>query len=209
MRGDVQRRGRLVSDQQCRVAGQRHGDHHALAHAARKLEGVAVYGLCRVGYFNLPQQLDATRARFGFGHVAMQSQDFGDLVAHGVHRRQRRHGLLKDHGNRRAAHLADLLAARMQLGQVDGCTAGRIEQHGAAHDAAGFVNDLQDRACGDTLAAAAFADHAEGLAMLDIERDVVHRLDGAVAHGKVRAQVAYRQQCRGRRRAGGGGGGVR
>ena len=32
--GDVERRGRLVGDQQRRLAGQRHGDHHALAHAA-------------------------------------------------------------------------------------------------------------------------------------------------------------------------------
>ena len=31
---DVERRGRLVGDQQLRAAGERHGDHHALAHAA-------------------------------------------------------------------------------------------------------------------------------------------------------------------------------
>ena len=35
--GDVERRGRLVGDQELRVAGDRHGDHHALAHAAGKL----------------------------------------------------------------------------------------------------------------------------------------------------------------------------
>ena len=34
--GDVERRRRLVGDQQRRVAGQRHGDHGALAHAARQ-----------------------------------------------------------------------------------------------------------------------------------------------------------------------------
>ena len=33
----VQRRRRLVGDQQLRVAGQRHGDHHPLAHPAREL----------------------------------------------------------------------------------------------------------------------------------------------------------------------------
>ena len=32
----VERRGRLVGDQQFRLAGDRHGDHHALAHAARQ-----------------------------------------------------------------------------------------------------------------------------------------------------------------------------
>ena len=102
---------------------------------------------------------------------------------------------MKNHGNGCASHLPDFFAARVQLGQVDGCTTGRVEQHTAAHNAPGFVNNLQDRACGDTFAAAAFADHAECLAMLDIKGDVVYRLDGAVAHRKVRAQVAYRQEC--------------
>jgi hypothetical protein len=41
--GDVQRRGRLVGDQHLSGrAGERHGDHHALAHAARQLVGVFV-----------------------------------------------------------------------------------------------------------------------------------------------------------------------
>jgi len=31
---DVERGGRFVGDEQLRPAGQRHGDHHALAHAA-------------------------------------------------------------------------------------------------------------------------------------------------------------------------------
>ena len=35
--GDVERGGRLVGDQELRVAGDGHGDHHALAHAARHL----------------------------------------------------------------------------------------------------------------------------------------------------------------------------
>ena len=35
--GDVERRRRLVGDQQPRIAGDRHGDHHALVHAAGEL----------------------------------------------------------------------------------------------------------------------------------------------------------------------------
>ena len=34
---DVQRRGRLVGDEELRVAGEGHGDHHALAHPAAEL----------------------------------------------------------------------------------------------------------------------------------------------------------------------------
>ena len=35
--GDVERGRRLVGDEQLGMAGERHGDHHALAHAAREL----------------------------------------------------------------------------------------------------------------------------------------------------------------------------
>ena len=40
--GHVERGRRLVGDQQLGVAGERHGDHHALAHAARELVRVVV-----------------------------------------------------------------------------------------------------------------------------------------------------------------------
>jgi hypothetical protein len=37
LHGDVERRRRLVGDQHLGAAGQRHGDHHPLAHAAGQL----------------------------------------------------------------------------------------------------------------------------------------------------------------------------
>jgi hypothetical protein len=40
--GDVERGGGLVGDEQARVAGERHGDHDALAHAAGELVRVGV-----------------------------------------------------------------------------------------------------------------------------------------------------------------------
>ena len=40
--GDVERGGGLVGDQEPRVAGERHRDHHALAHAARELVRIVV-----------------------------------------------------------------------------------------------------------------------------------------------------------------------
>ena len=47
--GDVQRRGRLVGDQDARAAGQGHGDHGPLAQAAGELEGVLVDAPLRLG----------------------------------------------------------------------------------------------------------------------------------------------------------------
>ena len=54
----VQRGGRLVGDQQLRLAGQRHRDHHALAHAAGKLEGVLLGHALRVRDLHVGEQLD-------------------------------------------------------------------------------------------------------------------------------------------------------
>ena len=47
--GDVERRGRLVGDQHLGIAGERHGDHGALAHAARELVRVFLGALLRLG----------------------------------------------------------------------------------------------------------------------------------------------------------------
>ena len=54
---DIERRGRLVGDQHRGLAGDRHGDHHALAHAARQLMRIIVEPARRVGHADLLQQL--------------------------------------------------------------------------------------------------------------------------------------------------------
>ena len=48
LNGHVQGRGRLVGDEDVRLAGQRHGDHDPLAHAARYLVGVFAETLFRI-----------------------------------------------------------------------------------------------------------------------------------------------------------------
>jgi hypothetical protein len=45
----VERGGGLVGDQELRLAGERHRDHHALAHAARELVRKAVEHVARFG----------------------------------------------------------------------------------------------------------------------------------------------------------------
>ena len=46
--GDVQRGGRLVGDEDVGLAGQRHGDHDALAHTAGELVGILLHALFRL-----------------------------------------------------------------------------------------------------------------------------------------------------------------
>jgi len=47
--GDVERGGRFVGDQKLRLAEQRHGDHHALLHAAGQLVRIIAEARRRVG----------------------------------------------------------------------------------------------------------------------------------------------------------------
>ena len=61
--GHVERRGRLVGDQDLRIAGQRRCDHRALAHATGELVRIAVVLARRVGEADLRQHLDRRRAR--------------------------------------------------------------------------------------------------------------------------------------------------
>ena len=55
--GRVEARRRLVEDEQRRVLGERHGDHHALLHAARELVRVAAHDAARVGDLDLGEHL--------------------------------------------------------------------------------------------------------------------------------------------------------
>ena len=62
---DVQRGGRLVGDDQLGLAGQRDGDHDALAHAAGKLVRILLQPARRIGDADQAQQLDRALVRRG------------------------------------------------------------------------------------------------------------------------------------------------
>ena len=84
--GHVQRGGRLVGDQQLRLAGQRHRDHHPLPHAAGQLVRVVAHPLGGPGHADQPEDLHRAGQRGGPGGAAVQPDGLGDLVADG-HRR--------------------------------------------------------------------------------------------------------------------------
>ena len=107
--GHVQRRGGLVGDQQRGLAGQRHGDHHALAHAARQLVRMAAQHACAPrGCAPGPACAAPRPAPRGCARPWCSADRFGDLLAHGEHRVERGHRLLEHHrhvGAAQAAHL--------------------------------------------------------------------------------------------------------
>ena len=81
LHGDVERRRRLVGDQEIRVVDQRHGDHRPLAHAARELVRVVLDALARVRDPDRAEQLDGALQRLRLRDVLVDPDRLDDLVA--------------------------------------------------------------------------------------------------------------------------------
>ena len=62
---DVERGGRLIGDDEVWLAGQRHGDHHPLPHAAGKLVGILVKPPLRIGHPHQFEHLQRPPPRLG------------------------------------------------------------------------------------------------------------------------------------------------
>ena len=78
--GHVQRGRRLVAEDEARVAGERHGDHHALAHAAGELVRVRAIPPFGVGDADAAHQFDRFAARLPAAVAQVDADGLGDLV---------------------------------------------------------------------------------------------------------------------------------
>ena len=105
---DVQGRGRLIGDQQARRAGQRHGNHHALAHPAGELMGEVVQAGARIGHADRVEQLGGAPVGRAPSSTPVQVVALCDLAAHRHRGIERGHGVLEDHGDAVAAHAPHL-----------------------------------------------------------------------------------------------------
>ena len=167
--GHVERGGRLIGDQQARPAGQRHRDHHPLAHAARELVRIGVGALLGLGDVNPLQHLDRAVPGLLARQALVQRHRLGDLPAHRVERIERGHRLLEDHRDLVAAH-----PLHVGLGQLEQVPA--LEADLAADDAPGRVrHQAQDGECRHAFPAPRFADHAQRLAGF---QRIAHAVDG-------------------------------
>jgi hypothetical protein len=186
--GDVERRGRLVGDQQVRLVGQRHGDHHPLALAARQLMRIGVEALGGLGNADLVEQLEGAPARRFARQPLVQDQHLVDLPLDRVQRVERGHGLLEDHGDAVAAHLQELAGRGAdQLAALEADRAGRMPGHRIGQQ-------LQHRERRHRLARARFADQRHGLAAGDLEAHALHRLDRVDAGAEGNREVADLKQ---------------
>ena len=164
----VQRGGRLVGDNQARVAHDGHGDHNALAHAAGKLVRILLHAALRIGNFDHPELFEHEVARFLFGNALVDAQRLGQLVADGEKRVERGHGILKDHADLVAADLAEHFGREPR--QIRS-----VKDHLVRRNFGVVRQKVQHGEHRNALAAAAFADDAHGLALVHVQ---IHAANG-------------------------------
>ena len=164
----VERGRRLVGDQQRGPARQRHRDHHALPHPAGQLVRIAREHAARLRNAHEIEQPQRFRAGFGRALRLVQRDRLADLVADRKHRVQRRHRLLEDHRDVRAADVAHGTVARLR--EVEHLAVAAAEHHAAVQDAAAAVlHQAHQRQRGHRLARTRFAHHRERFAVVDVE----------------------------------------
>ena len=180
---DVQRGGRLVGDQQQRVAGDRHGDHHPLVHAAGQL--VRERAEARLGRRNadLVQQIYDVSAYRAAVHGAMRAEAFSDLPADRIARIERGGRLLEHHRHILADQAAALVRCHME--QI---VAGEMQPVGA--DASGPGDQPHHRQHGHALAGSGLADDADDGAFVQREVEPVDRAEHAACGGEFDREVA-------------------
>ena len=191
LHGDVERRRRLVGDEQVGPVGERHGDHHALALAAGELVRIGAEPLARDRGCRPPSSssIDARADAVGAAR-AVQLEDFADLLLDGVQRVERGHRLLEHHGDpapRMARSRVSLAVRRSSPSKSAPARRNSLRQQ--AHDGKGR----------DRFARAGFADEGERFAALQREGDAGDGGRGGWVRAERDGEVANVEEGRFRR----------
>ena len=187
----VQGGGGLVEDDDARIQGQRHGDHHPLPHAAGQLMRVAgqpVGGDAHhVQQFGRPGPL-----RVPVHPRPVGPEHVGELRPDGQDRVERVHRALQHHRDVRPAQPAQLLLVGGE--QVHGLPRGRVVADLAAGDQAGGPQQPDRRVGQRGLAAAALPGQAEHLAAVQHQVRADHGVHRVLAQPVVHVQAGDLQQ---------------
>ena len=187
---DVDRRRRLVGEQQLRSGRDGHRDHDPLAHAAAQLVRVVPRPLAGEG---MPTELQAAPTRL-FGSLLLADspsrivQHLCDLVADRVDGVQARAGILEDH--------RDLATANASMPAPPGPTMLRPSPENlAVEDLARLRHHADDRPQGHALSATGLADDAERLRRREGEVDMVGGEQDAAQGREPDRQPAHLEQA--------------
>ena len=170
LHGDVERRSRLVRDEQPRLRNHGHGDHDALPEPARKLVRIAFGTLFSLGDTDILKDLQHALPCLGAGDLLMKAERFLHLLSHLHHRVETRHGLLKDHG--------DFISADgTQLFFGHGSHIFPVKDNFPGSYFAGLFYKPHDRTGGHALAAARLSDDTDDFAGGNGERNIIYCFD--------------------------------
>ena len=183
LNGHVERRCRLIRDQQRRAADKRHRDHRALTQPAGQFERIGPQGPLRIGKTDQAQHFRRQFHTFGFCDLTMQEQRFGNLIAHRVQRRQRCHWFLKDDRYPPATDCAHSVAVLIKRQQVGDRAIMRIAKHHLTGSHLGrFGQNTHDGLRDDGLAGAGLADQRHGFTRRHAKAHAVYGADDALGH---------------------------
>ena len=95
----IQCRRGFIGDQDLRLTGQRHGNHHTLTHTSGHLMRILMSSHFRIGDSHCPHHIHSFLHGLFFVHTPMKSQRLRDLLSALDNRIQRSHRFLKNHGH--------------------------------------------------------------------------------------------------------------
>ena len=181
--GDVEGGGGFVGDDEVGPEDGGDGDHDALAHAARELEGVGLGDALWVGQADLGEDVDGRDLGFLLSPGEVGGQDLRHLVADGDHGIQAGDGVLEDHGDAPPADLAERRVAHAENVLV-------VEDDVAAEDIGLVGEELGHGHADGGLAGTGLADEGVNATAFDIERHLVEGVRGAVARSIADGEVS-------------------
>ncbi len=165
LHGDVERAGRLVGDDQCRLQGNGDRDQHALPHASRQFMRILRRPPCRIRQPDFFQKFDY--ARPDVAALMVNAQNLRYLRADALHGIERAGWVLRDQADLRAADCVEPFLR--PFGNI-----GAVQPDGATIEPAIAGQQPYRRLCGGGFAGPGFADQGDDLAAIDVEGDFVH-----------------------------------
>ena len=190
----IQRRCRLIADQQIRVAGDGHGDHDPLPHAAGQLVRILFHTLAGIGDADLVQKRHSALRRVLRRHLQMHDHAFHQLLADGHGRVERGHRILEDHGDPASV---DILADPLLVFFKDIYFLLRAlvilvaENHFAAVDLCVAGQNAHDRFHYNGFSGTGLSDDRHGLAALQVNIDAADRVHGTRRRRKGEIKIFY------------------
>src|SRR4051794_26394930 len=187
LRRHVERRGRLVGEQQPRLHEQRRGDHPPLQQAARQLVRVLAEPPLAVGDADVRERLDRAAPRLAGADPPQRPQRLGQEVADRPHRVDVRARVLEDQRDRAAVVAQAAAPKRRDVGALEPDRPRGRRARG---------KQPPDRAGRHRLARPRPADEPDRLAGADLQRHVVEHASHPAFDGQLGGEVLDLEQRR-------------